>query len=582
MVQRNSRPQGGLLLLILLAAFVLRFMGTWYGLPSLYNSDEPFNVVNALAYGARQSLEPTYFVYPAFYSYILLAVYGLFFIVGRISGVFASALDFGAAYFIDPTGLFWVGRLLSVVLGVGAVWCVFKTGERFFSRRTGLLAAGALTFSFAHADVCHWILPEAAVTLMCALALYLILRFAQAPSTRANLLAGLVCGLAISTKYNAGFIALPFLLAGFQPYARERVQLVKHLALGLLSLLAGFLLGSPYWLLSFSSYWQDLQYSFSHVGAGMVGHIRSVPLVWPLFELVASDWGVGLLFVAGFFFVFFQRQKQEMVLLSFVLSTLLFVGLWSRSGVHYLAPLFPALALLAAVFIEQILRRIPNRAVQATLLLSLFLPPGVKIAVQDIRLAQTDTRTLAKEWIESNLALESMIAYENYVYGPNLYDPARFITHSAESQLLPLALKERLLEESLRRKTFRLVNLRKHLKLKVLAEADSTVSSRENAYVRQLLETRLPRLSALKRAGVPYIVASSDNYDRYFKSRPPEKGTALWLSYKNGRRFYDSLFKSKEVQLLKEFRPTFWRPGPTIRIYQFKSYVDDNGSQKHG
>jgi len=45
------------ILAILGLAFVLRFVGIWYGLPSFYNSDEPFNVINSLAYGAKKRLE---------------------------------------------------------------------------------------------------------------------------------------------------------------------------------------------------------------------------------------------------------------------------------------------------------------------------------------------------------------------------------------------------------------------------------------------------------------------------------------------------------------------------------------------
>ena len=71
-----------ILLLILLAAFILRLIGIRYGLPSFFNSDEPFNVINALAFGAKKSLEPTYYVYPTFFSYLLFAVYGLFFSIG--------------------------------------------------------------------------------------------------------------------------------------------------------------------------------------------------------------------------------------------------------------------------------------------------------------------------------------------------------------------------------------------------------------------------------------------------------------------------------------------------------------------
>ncbi len=562
------------LLGIVAGAFALRFIGLWYGLPAMYNSDEPFNVINALAYGAKQSLEPTYFVYPALHSYVLLAAYGVFFVLGRGLGVFNSALDFGAAYFLDPSGIFWVGRLVSVLAGVFAVWCVYRIGERFFSRQVGGLSAVVLALSFAHADVSHWVLPEALLAMMSALALLSILRLLETCSVRQVLLAGVLCGLAISTKYNAGFIICPLFLAVVFASRGEAAARTRSLFVATAGVAAGFLLGSPYWILSFNSYWQVLQYTFSHVSSGMVGHVSGVPLVWPLLEMIVSDWSVGLLMVSGLLFAFTKLDRKTWLLLSFVLPTVVVVGLWQRSGIHYLLPVFPVLALLAGLFLTSLLQQISHRQLRWVVAGALFVPALFKIGLHDVRLSRTDTRTEARAWIESNIPIEAMIGYENYVYGPNLFDPARYVKNKAESGLLPVAIKERLLEESLRRKTYKLINLRKDFKLKALAQ-ESKSNNKRSAYIRQLLENRLPRISSVQRAGVRYLMISSDNYFRYFQEKPPDKGTPVWLSYKNGRRFYESLFESSSWSLLREFTPTFLTPGPTVRLYRHLPRPDD-------
>jgi len=41
---------------ILGLAFILRVVGIWHGLPSLYNSDEPTIISQALSFGAKGSL----------------------------------------------------------------------------------------------------------------------------------------------------------------------------------------------------------------------------------------------------------------------------------------------------------------------------------------------------------------------------------------------------------------------------------------------------------------------------------------------------------------------------------------------
>ncbi len=552
---------------ILGLAFALRFVGIWYGLPSLYNSDEPTIVSQALSFGTRKSLEPTFLQYPTLYFYFLFFIYGIYFGIGFALGIFNSILDFGASFFLDPGGLFLVGRFLSVVLGTFSVWVIFRLGQRFFSKNVALISSLILAVSFIHVSRSHWILIEAGLGLMCAWALYLILKYYEKPTIKANVFAGLVCGLAISTKYNAGFILIPLLLSSIFIYKKNVPKLFKNLCLSVVTLVSGFLLGSPYWIFSFSSFFDStFKYTFSHVTHGVVGHITDIPFVWPFWELVSNDWTLGFLLIAGFVYVLFTKEKKQILLVSFALPTFLYVGSWSSADVHYLIPIFPALVLLAAVFLNDILRSIRNRNLKILFVILLFGLPFAKILYYDFVLTQKDTRAFAEDWFESNVAAGSVIGYENYVYGPNLFDPARFFKNKAHSQFLPLELRERLVEASLRRKTYNLFNFRKDVKRAGLSENIKF----KNPYFRELLLNRLPKLSTLKKQGVEFIIASSDTYQHYFKKRPPKKGTPVWLSFQNGRAFYQSIFTSDELVLVKEFQPEFPNLGPTIKIYKFK------------
>ena len=564
----RERKSERLALLILGGALALRAVGIWYGLPDLFNSDEPFNVANALSYGAKKSLEPTYFVYPTLYSYALFLLYGVYFLLGQLVGAFQSALDFAAAYFLNPTGLYLVGRAFSAVLGSATVAVTYLLGRRFFAREVGLTAALLLALSYSHADVSHWILLEPAVTFTSVVALYFIFRLYEKRTVRAALWAGLTCGLAVSTKYNAGFIFLPLAVCVFLVARDTPARLLKLLAVVAVSGVAGFLLGTPYWLFASSSFVAELRYTVGHVSSGMVGHLSALPLIWPLWQLVFEDWTVGFLGLAGLTYAFVKRDASRLLLLSFVVPTLLTVGLWSRTGLHYVMPVYPALAVLGALFAVDILALVRSRALKWALVILFLVPPLFKIALQDFRLTQQDSRAVARAWIESHLPEGSVIAYENYVYGPNLFDPRRFLNNAAESALLPLALKERLLEERHRRVSYVLVNLRKDFKTR-LPEGTRNGLDRVNPYVQQILDLRLPKLSSVRKAGVRYLIVSSDNYLRYFRSKPPPKGTPVWLGYQNGRHFYESVFQAPYLKLVKEFRPSRWSLGPTIRIYEF-------------
>jgi len=554
------------ILFVLIVAFALRLIGITYGLPAMYNSDEPFNILNALAYGAKKSLEPTYFVYPALYSYLLAAVYGLYFVLGSLAGSFQSAMDFGARYFMDATGFFLWGRLLSVVIGVFTVWLVYRIGVKTQSERVGLFAAILLALSYAHADLSHWILPEAPLMLLCAMSLFFIMEYAKAGTRKALVLAALFAGLAISTKYNSGFIFLPLLISSWLRNRKNITQFTGDSLIAVTILLLGFLLGSPYWLVSPGKYLADLSFTASHVNTGMIGHTSNMPFFWPLWSLIENDLLIGLLFVASFVYFLFGSTKWQSLLLWFIAPTLLYVGMWNRTGIHYIAPIMPALALLAAHFSDQILSKIKKTTIAATLVIVILLPSFLKIVWQDFRLTRPDSRAFATEWIEANVPDKAKIAYENYVYGPNLFDPGRYLKNGAESQLLPLEIKEKLLQESFLRKSYQMINLRKHFQQESLGKTAAKLTP----YLKQLLQNQLPKLASVKNSGASYIMTSSDNYARYFTTAPPKKATPLWHSYYNARKFYESVFNSDELSLVKEFKPHSKNLGPTIRLYLFK------------
>jgi hypothetical protein len=537
---------------VLASALVVRIWGIWYGLPSLYIGDESFHLFNALGMAARRSLEPIYVVYPSFYSYVLLAFYGVVFLVGRVSGVFASAVDFGLQYFIDPTLLFVVGRGLSAIAGAATVWLVYRMGVRHFGESKALLGGALLAFSFGHVYSSHWILLEAPVALMAALALAAILRYNESGRDRDFLVAGVVVGLAISTKYNAGFLILPLLLAAWWKARDAQRTPWPGWGRGATATLFGFVLGSPYWLLAPRRFLAQLFDTSARMSEGMVGHVARIPVLWPLVEMITSDWGVGVLLLLGFLLAFtgLRESRQRQLLLAYVIPSLLVIGFWRRTGIGYLMPFYPAFALLAGDTLTAFagrFRRWATAGIAVAIAISV-----VQVVVYDVRLSGRDTRALAEDWILENLPPGSVVAYENFFYGPNLFDPERFV-RTEEATLLPAEIVARLREEATRRPSYRLVHLRKDF---------SSV-----AMVNGLPPASYPTVQALRARGVEFLMLSSANYQRYFEAPPPRDST-LWRAYELGRSFYQSVFDSADFTLLAEFKPSFWNAGPVVRIYR--------------
>jgi len=81
--------------IITAVALAVRLYGLDFGLPSVYHPDEHW-VINTPMRMGMGDLNPHFFYWPgSLLFYIVFALYGAFFIAGKLFGIFASADDFG-------------------------------------------------------------------------------------------------------------------------------------------------------------------------------------------------------------------------------------------------------------------------------------------------------------------------------------------------------------------------------------------------------------------------------------------------------------------------------------------------------
>src|SRR5579884_2346932 len=141
---RTRRGEGRLLPLLALAALLavallVRLWGIEQGLPYSYNTDEAVHFVPRAVGFFSGDLNPHYFLNPPGYSYLLYAVFELW---------FGGADAVRATYATDPTAVFVVARVVAAVLGTGSVLLTYLAGARLMGRAGGLLAAAILGFGF--------------------------------------------------------------------------------------------------------------------------------------------------------------------------------------------------------------------------------------------------------------------------------------------------------------------------------------------------------------------------------------------------------------------------------------------------
>src|SRR3972149_12251696 len=206
---RTLQRRGIPLLAICLLALGLRLLGLAYGLPGVYNPEETPILNRALAF-AKGDPNPHNFVYPSLYFYTLFGWEALFFVGGRIVGLFDSLAAFQREFFIDPSRHFLAARAFSVVCGTATVLAVYRFGRRLYDQATGMVAAAFMAVSPIALRDAHYVKLDVPVTLMTLLAHGDLARIVvdrdAAARRRTWFVAGLLSGLAVSGQYYVVFI----------------------------------------------------------------------------------------------------------------------------------------------------------------------------------------------------------------------------------------------------------------------------------------------------------------------------------------------------------------------------------------
>ena len=426
--------------------------------------------------------------------------------------------------------------------------------------------------------------------------------------------AGGLIGLSMSAKYLAPFL-LPFavlvwltsfLAAGGEDRRRVRIW---HLVVGAGAAGFAFFLTHPFFFFNLQSAIAEIReqaaWVYSGEGTGYAGYAHRI----------LSNLGYlgSAMAVVGLFSVLSRRRRDELLFLVPVATYLLVVG---RGGglvaPRYLMPVIPLLACIAGHGIATTCERLGRPRTRLLLKVGLILT----VAIQPLLLSlagvvpklRTDTRTLAKEWVEHNLPPGAPIFIEEY--GPQIRPVKQVALEIAEEGL---DLLDDPSDHGRRRKRNRMW----------IKYADSrfykqpqrafiiyrrTAWSGENYpdYRSDTPPDYYWTLDQLQELGIRYYIATSEMFERYggvegrrlgtlgdqhshTDHRPPTTREELRRFYPAGiprSRFYRQL--ERRATVIKEIRPflgdraalpiqwrscnilldiAYKRPGPIIKIF---------------
>lgn len=442
---RLFRP--ALIWLILALALGLRLWGINFGLPHRYHVDEPYYVLGALQIGQGNFEMVSPQNAPNLWQFILFAEYALLYVIGHIAGYFTQPVDLAALYLRDPSIYYLLARVSSILAGVATVGLAYKLGARLFGRAVGLAAALLLAVLFMHVRESHYGVNDAFITLLTTFSLYSAVVYLKEKRAPLLLLGAAAVGAAIGMKYRPVVFALPLFVAVLaaslqsqdQPRSASRIHLLRMVALVTVICGIGFLVGYPGIILNPINSQIHAQAMYRQVGAGGTLGISwgaaIVQTIGALIRLLEISLGVPMLIAAviGFVLALLERRLAPVLLALTALFYFLLNSVLVADLVRYLLPLAPLVCIFAALAVSRLVRacvrrllRAPGRAdwrasvLAMALLVLVAVIPAARCARYNYLLTMTDTRTLAKAWIEKNLPAQSKIALDWPVHGPPL------------------------------------------------------------------------------------------------------------------------------------------------------------------
>lgn len=391
------------LILILIAAFLVRFLGFWVA--SFYIDEA------TLLYRARQVMTGEEIFNPHFVESGI--AYGM--IISYLQALFMK-LVYTAGYSLDqwrnidgayPT-LKLTARLLSVIAGTATVYFTYLSAKKLFNTKAGLFSALVLAFTFNHVAQSKYALVDIYISFFLSVVLYfsVIILTEKRGLLEAYILGSIFTTLAFALKYNFP-VFIPVLAAHCLVIWRERKlqQNLKELLAAVAVSMAVFIMINPYFLLNPQNFiWQlrtILQMSWNFpFGARDLDNIPNI--IW-YFEYMAK---VGL-YYPFFAFVFggmvialVKYRSQAILLLSYPVIQLILLEIYTPRSDRYPVWWLPMLVIFAGLFLWISFRFLKFKKALMFILVVLIMVPILRVLAFDFAIVnQKDTRQQAKEFL---------------------------------------------------------------------------------------------------------------------------------------------------------------------------------------
>ncbi|MDX6750021.1 glycosyltransferase family 39 protein [Geminicoccaceae bacterium 1502E] len=581
---------------ILAAAALIRLGGLFHDLPVSYFGDELHLVRRAMAMGTGD-LNPHWIHKPTFLIYLLLGVYGAFYVAGSLLGAFASPDAFGAFFLAEIGPFLLLGRLLVLAFGMASVVLVHRITLRVMDDRRAALAAAAAAAvvlpMVALSQVVKMDVPAACLLLAAVLA-YLVAQ--EREGSGWLILAAVLAGLSAATKYYGVTLVPVIAVCESWRWWRGEIDGRRWLRRGLLAAAAffgAFFVGSPFTFIDPSvretflgmaqtfalnevAEWNpDSEVSWTYG----IGAVPAATLFF-LRQLIAPDalgWPFAALALAGILACLRQvrRRRAALILLGPVLVFLVpATTLWAfhvdARHLNAVVPLLLPFLYPGARLLTGSLRRAKGRLLAHALLAAAILPYALASVAHDAEIMRLDSRKVAADWIVREIAPDTRILLEDY--GPFLSPGPQAVARlRTRLESLPV-LDAFTVAQAKRLELLAAHPPRRHFNLDELGhvwwwpheltEEEIRASARHRRQGNPLKSWLPKSLAAYRSDGYRYIVTNSKAQDYY-----SDPGAAD--AYPSITRFHAEL---KALTPTACFDPASWNgKGPVVWVYDLLS-----------
>ncbi|MFH1367768.1 MAG: glycosyltransferase family 39 protein [Elusimicrobiota bacterium] len=528
-----------ILSVIILGAFI-RFIGISIGMPDFPIFDEPNVTERALRMGTGD-LNPHWFANPSLWVYLNFAVFILYFIIGKVFGLFASSRDFALSFFKDPSAFYILSRSVTAVFGTLAILPLYSLIKRCYDQKTAYLSILLFAVNPLLVQESHFAKVDIPMLFFLLVSMIWIMKTYEDSSLKNYVMSGILIGLAVGTKYSAVVLYAPLFLAHI--FSSEGFRFKKlwspRLLLGIAVSFVVLFLTTPFMAVDTQKFVSDIIAIYKSDKFGW-SYMYGIPeklsiLYYPKVILEGMTLPALLFSIAGAGLLFLRRiNLKELILYSPAVLTLLILAKTNNMGERFALPLIPFLLVLASIAVLYVTGRFKKKLFELFIILILVLPALLVSLKSDLSMTTDSTITIAKTWILANIP-----------------EGSRIIREPITPELIPTEAQMRINLSKIRKENPKFGNKTEYI-LK-----QENVKRYNLKYIDVFEKEKAYELNSLLSFRPEYIILSSEVYKR-FKNKD---------FYPIQNRFYAWLEKNGKLEISFESKFKYY---PTILVYRIK------------